>query len=165
MRERCGWWPRVLVAAVAVVMAVPAAAQPGDYGLPEDSLGLAADAEALSISRHGTECDPSYGLRVVRDSVDLRPFAQFRACDASQFPALGRDLYVRVQMGGDCHARFGVDAYRSASRREYRVVMVTQYGGCRAGGFFDAWYRLPPLPEGWTVAFTRERVERDDWRQ
>ncbi|HEU0298326.1 MAG TPA: hypothetical protein VFR37_02705 [Longimicrobium sp.] len=154
----------MLVAIAAVLAATPAAAQPGDYGLPEDSLGVAADAEPLPVQRVLTECDPS-GLRVVRDSADLRAIERFRGWDASQFPALGRDLYVRVSMGGDCHARFGVDAYRSASRLEYRVVMVTEYGGCRAGRFFDGWYRLPPLPDGWTVAFSSEKVDRDEREQ
>ncbi len=152
----------MLIAAAAVLIVNPAKAQPGDYGLPQDSLEVAADAEPLPAQRIFTECDP-FGLRLVRDSADLRAIERFRGCDASQFPALGQDLYVRVNFGGDCHARFGVEAYRSASRREYRVVMVTRYGGCRAGGFFEGWYRLPPLPEGWTVAFSRRRI--DDGRE
>lgn len=160
MDERGGWRRlRMLIVFVVTLGAVPAAAQPGDYGLAEDSLEVAADAEPLSAQRVWTECDP-IGLRVVRDTADLRAIGRFRGCDASQFPALGRDLYVHVRIGGDCHARFGVEAYRSPSRLEYRVVMVTEYGGCRAGGFFDAWYRLPPLPQGWTVAFSRRSIDR-----
>ncbi|HEX2077763.1 MAG TPA: hypothetical protein VHG08_08645 [Longimicrobium sp.] len=162
MDERGGWLrPRMLIAAVAVLVSIPAAAQPGDYGLPEDSLEVAADAEPLPAQWLWTECDP-IGLRVVRDGAELRAIERFPGCDASQFPALGRDLYVHVRIGGDCHARFGVEAFRSASRREYRVVMVTRYGGCRAGRFFSGWYRLPPLPEGWTVAFSRKRIDRRD---
>jgi hypothetical protein len=162
MDERGGWRHlRMLVAAAAVLVVVPASAQTSDYGLREDSLGVAADAERLPVQRVPTECDP-FGLRVVRDSVELRGIERFHGCDASQFPALGRDLYVHVQMGGDCHTRFGVRAYRSDSRREYRVLMVARPGGCRAGGFFSGWYRLPPLPEGWTVAFSRKRIDPNE---
>lgn len=163
MDERGGWrriW--MPMAAAAALAAAPADAQPGDYGLRQDSLEVAADAEPLPVQRVLTECDP-FGLRVVRDSAELRDIERFHGCGASQFPALGRELYVHVQMGGDCHARFDVEAHRSDSRREYRVVMVTRYGGCRAGGFFSGWYRLPPLPEGWTVAFSRRRI--DDRRE
>lgn len=146
----------------AMLLAVPAAAQPpGDYGMEADSLGLAADAQPLQVERLWTECDP-LGLRVVRDTAELRVFAGRRGCDASAFPGLGEYLYVHVQMGSDCHARFGVEAYRSESRREYRVVMVTWPGGCRAGGFESYWIRLPPLPEGWVVRFTDEWRDRDD---
>jgi hypothetical protein len=159
MDERGGWrriW--MLVAAAVVLTAAPAGAQPGDYGLRQDSLEVAADAEPLPVQRVWTECDPS-GLRVVRDSAELRAIERFRGCGASQFPAVGRELYVHVSFGGDCHARFGVEAHRSDSRREYRVVMVTRYGGCRAGRSFSGWYRLPPLPDGWTVAFSRRRID------
>lgn len=152
---------RILAAAAAVLAAVPADAQPGDYGLEEDSLGLAADAVPLPVQRLWTECDP-FGLRVVRDSAEHRTVERFRGCEMSAFPALGRELYAHVSMGGDCHARFGVEAYRSESRREYRVVMVTRYGGCRAGKREAWWIRLSPLPDGWTVAFTDRRLDQDD---
>jgi hypothetical protein len=149
------------VLAAAVLGAVPAGAQPRDGGLREDSLGVAADALPLPVQRLWTECDP-IGLRVVRDSAELRTLERFRGCESSAFPALGLDLYVHVLMGGDCHARFGAEAYRSASRREYRVVMVTRFGGCRAGKMESWWVRLPPLPDGWTVAFTDRKLDRDD---
>jgi hypothetical protein len=151
----------MLVVAGAMLASAPAAAQPGDYGLRADSLGLAADAVPLPVERLWTECDP-LGLRVVRDSAELRAIERFRGCEPSAFAALGLDLYVHVLMGGDCHARFGVEAYRSDSRREYRVVMVTRFGGCRAGRTASWWVRLPPLPEGWTVAFTDHKMDRDD---
>lgn len=147
--------------AVAVLSAVPAAAQPGDHGLPQDSLPVAEDAVPLAVQRLWTECDP-IGLRVVRDSVDLRAIERWAGCRAPEFPALGRELYAHVVMMGDCHARFGVEAYRSESRREYRVVMVKRYGGCRAGKIESWWIRLPPLPDGWGVAFSTRRIERGD---
>lgn len=154
-RSRCRW-VRVLAVAGAVLMTAPAAAQPGDYGLQEDSLDLAADGVPLPVERLQTTCDP-FGLRVVRDSAELRTVERFRGCDASAFPALGRELYVHVRLGGDCHAQFDVQAWRSPARREYRVVMLTEYGYCRAGRFESWWIRLPPLPEGWTVAFTTRK--------
>ena len=146
---------------VAVLAAAPVAGQPGDYGLREDSLGVADDAVPLATERVATECDP-IGLRVVRDSAELRAIERWPDCRASEFPALGRELYAHVVMMGDCHARFGVEAYRSDSRREYRVVMVKRYGGCRAGKIESWWMRLPPLPEGWSVAFTTRRIQRGD---
>lgn len=148
------------MAALAALAAAPAGAQPGDLGLREDSAGIAADAVPLPVQRLATECHP-IGLRVVRDSADLRAIERFRGCGAAEFPALGRDLYVHVSIAGDCHSRFGADAYRSDARREYRVVMVARRGGCRAGGWARYWIRLPPLPQGWSVAFTKERI--DGW--
>jgi hypothetical protein len=153
--------PWMWIAATAMLVAGPAAAQPGDYGVREDSLPVAEDAVPLSVARVWTECNP-IGLRVVRDSAELRALERFRGCGASEFPVLGRDLYVHVRLLGDCHARFGVEAYRSESRREYRIVMVKRYGGCRAGRMESWWVRLPSLPRGWTVAFTSRRIDRPD---
>lgn len=145
---------------MVVLIAVPAAGQPGDYGLEEDSLGVAHDAVRLPVERMPEmECDP-IGLRVLRDTADLRSIERFRGCGPSAFPALGRDLYVHVRMAGDCRAWFGVEAFRSESRREYRVVMVNRYGGCRAGRGESWWVRLPPLPGGWRVGFTTRGLER-----
>jgi hypothetical protein len=158
---RCRPWGWLAVLAV-MLAAVPAAAQPGDYGLRVDSLGLAADAVPLPAQRAWTvDCGPSR-LAVVRDSTDMRGFRHRTGCEPSAFPELGRDLYVHVLMGGDCHARFGVEAYRSASRREYRVVMVTRFGRCRSGKSESRWVRLPLLPDGWTVAFTDRRLDPDE---
>lgn len=153
-----------MAAALAAVMiaAVPAAAQPGeDDRWRPDSLGMAADAVPLPVETLELGCR-AIGLRVVRDSADARAIGRYRGCDPSRFPALGRDLYVHVVMGGDCHARFEVHAFESDARREYRVLMVKRYGGCRAGGFYQRWIRLPPLPPGWTVAFTERGI--DEWR-
>jgi hypothetical protein len=147
--------------ATAVLVAVPAAAQPGDRGLYVDSLGVAADAVPLPVERVQVACDPT-GLRVVRDTAELRAIERFPGCEATAFPELGRNLYVHVLMGGDCHARFGVEAYRSESRREYRVVMVTRFGRCRSGKMETRWVRLPPLPHGWTVAFSESKMDQDD---
>lgn len=158
MATRLGW---MLVAAVLIT--APAAAQPWtDDRLREDSLGIPADTVALPAQgMWGMECDPT-GLRVVRDSADFRAIERFPGCDASAFPALGGELYVHVSIGGDCHARFGARAYRSESRREYRVVMIKRYGGCRAGKLESWWIRLPPLPQGWTVGFTTLRTDREE---
>lgn len=156
--------PAVIGAALAgaMLMAAPAAAQPHDDGLREDSLGVAGDARPLRLERaEAMECAP-LGLRVVRDTADLRAIERFRGCGPSAFPALGRDLYVHVSMMGDCHARLWAEAFRSESRREYRIVMMNRYGGCRAGRFESYWLRLPPLPDGWTVAFSSRRFDRDE---
>lgn len=151
--------------AAVVLTAAPAGAQPGDYGLTADSLGLAADAEPLQVDSADTACDP-LGLRVVRDSADARAMERFRDCGPGAFPSLGRRLYAHVVLGGDCHATHQVHAYRSAARREYRIVMTTWYGGCRSARFGSRWITLPPLPEGWTVAFTELKAEGRDrpWR-
>jgi hypothetical protein len=156
---------RILAAASAVLAAVPADAQPGDDGLREDSLGVAADAVPLPRQRAWTDCDP-IGLRVVRDVADLRAIERFPGCGPSAFAALGRDLYVHVVLRGDCHAAHEVHAYRSAARREYRIVVTTWDGGCRAARSRSHWMTLPPLPEGWTVAFTDLGVQRrrEAWR-
>jgi hypothetical protein len=160
---RTGRWTRIAaVAAAAGLTAEPAAAQPNAWERWEaDSLEVAADAQPLhAVGETGIECDPPY-LQVVRDSAELALLERFRGCQASAFPALGRELYVRAVLIGDCHASHEVQAFRSESRREYRVVLITRYGGCRAGRVRHRWIRLPALPEGWTVAFTRRTLDRD----
>ena len=153
--------------AAAVLCAVPAGAQPDWYSRwRPDSLELAADAVPLPLETLSTDCDPP-GNQVVRDSADAAEIRRFRGCDPSPFPGLGHQLYVRLSMMGDCHARHSVDAFRSDSRREYRILMVDRYGGCRAGRGEKRWIRLPPLPDGWTVAFTERRIDdrnREPWR-
>jgi len=167
MHERGGW--RVVAAGVAAVVlgAAPADAQPDWYTRwRPDSLELARDAVPIRLSTLWTDCDPP-GNQVVRDSADAAEIRRFQGCDPSPFPGLGRELYVRVVMMGDCHARHSVDAFRSDSRREYRILIVDRYGGCRAGRMEEQWIRLPPLPEGWTVAFTERRIDHPDrqpWR-
>lgn len=149
----------MLIAAGGVLCAAPAGAQPDWYRRWQpDSLELAPDAVPIPLAIVETDCDPP-GNQVVRDSADAAEIRRFRGCDPLPFPGLGRDLYVRVVMMGDCHARHSVDAFRSDSRREYRILIVDRYGGCRAGGMEERWIRLPPLPEGWTVAFTERRID------
>jgi hypothetical protein len=160
---RLAWW----MLAAAVLCAAPADAQPDWYRRWQpDSLELARDAVPIPLAGMWTDCDPP-GNQVVRDSADAEEIRRFRGCDPVPFPALGRELYVRVLMMGDCHARHSVDAFRSDSRREYRILIVDRYGGCRAGRSEERWFRLPPLPEGWTVAFTERRIDdrnRVPWR-
>ena len=155
-RMRLAGW--MLTAALGV--AAPAGAQPDWYTRwRPDSLELARDAVPIPLAAVWTDCDPP-GTQVVRDSADAAEIRRFSGCDPLPFPALGRELYVRVVMMGDCHARHSVDAFRSDSRREYRILVVDRYGGCRAGRIREQWYRLPPLPEGWTVAFTERRIDQ-----
>ncbi len=158
----------MLAAGVAAVLcAAPAGAQPDWYRRWQpDSLELAPDAVPIPLADVGTDCDPP-GNQVLRDSADAAEIRRFSGCDPLPFPGLGRDLYVRVVMMGDCHARHSVDAFRSNSRREYRILIVDRYGGCRAGRSEERWIRLPPLPVGWTVAFTERRIDdlnRAPWR-
>lgn len=163
MGERRGrTWGRVLVAA-AMSAAVPAGAQPGelDLGLDRDTLGVAADAVPLEMERLELQCHPP-GLRVIRDAAEYRAIRDHVGCGASGFPEIGRALYVHVEMGGDCRARHRVRAFRSDSRREFRVVMASRQGGSRAACTERYWLRLPPLPEGWTVGFTGRRLEDDE---
>jgi hypothetical protein len=160
MNERRGRRLGVLAAgAAAVLCAAPAGAQPDWYRRwRPDSLELARDAVPIPLTVVRTDCDPP-GTQVVRDSADAAEIRRFSGCDPFPFPGLGRALYVRVVMMGDCHARHSVDAFRSDSRREYRILIVDRYGGCRAGRMEEQWIRLPPLPEGWTVAFTERRID------
>jgi hypothetical protein len=157
MSARLGW---TLV--VGMLIAAPAAAQPDWYNRwRPDSLGLAPDAVPIPLAAVFTDCDPP-GNQVVRDSADAEEIRRFRGCDPFPLPSVGRELYVRVLMMGDCHARHSVDAFRSESRREYRIVVVDRYGGCRAGRIEEQWFRLPPLPRGWTVAFTERGIDHPD---
>jgi hypothetical protein len=152
---------RMLVA-LAVLCAAPAGAQPDWYNRwRPDSLELAPDAVPLPLATVLADCDPP-GTQVVRDSADAAELRRFSGCDPFPFPTLGRELYVRVLMMGDCHARHSVDAFRSDSRREYRILIVDRYGGCRAGRMEARWIRLPPLPRGWTVAFTERGIDDPD---
>lgn len=166
MNGRGRWTARLLSTVAAVVLGVaPAGAQPVDDELRADSLGVAADAEVVPVDSVSMACDP-LGMRVVRDSADARALERFPRCGPGAFPSVGRQLYAHVPLMGDCHATHDVQAYRSAARRELRVVVTTWYGGCRAGRFDSRWIVLPPLPDGWTVAFTDVRGDRrrDTWR-
>lgn len=168
MNERGGCWSAILAAGVAALLCTaPAGAQPDWYRRwRPDSLELARDAVPIPLAVVAAECDPP-GNQVVRDSADAAEIRRFRGCDPFPFPGLGRELYVRVVMTGDCHAWHTVDAFRSDSRREYRILIVDRYGGCRSARTEERWLRLPPLPRGWTVAFTERRIDdrhRAPWR-
>jgi hypothetical protein len=150
----------MIAGVAAVVCAAPAGAQPDWYDRwRPDSLELAPDAVPIRVEEVVAECDPP-GNQVVRDSADAAEIRPFRGCDPFPFAGLGRELYVRVVMMGDCHALHTVHAFRSDARREYRVVTVNRYGGCRAGGSEQQWIRLAPLPDGWTIGFTERRIDR-----
>lgn len=152
------WWTSGLLV-LAVMSALPAAAQPDWYNRwRPDSLELAPDAVPIPLAAVQADCDPP-GNQVIRDSADAALIRHFSGCDPFPLPGLGRELYVRVVMMGDCHARHSLDAFRSDSRREYRILIVDRYGGCRAGRMEERWIRLPPLPAGWTVAFTERRID------
>jgi hypothetical protein len=157
----------VVAGVAAVLCAAPAGAQPDWYTRwRPDSLELATDAVPIPLEEVSADCDPP-GTQVVRDSADAAEIRRFRGCDPFPLPGVGRELYVRLLMMGDCHARHSVDAFRSDSRREYRILIVDRYGGCRAGRIEEQWIRLPPLPQGWTVAFTERRIDdrnRAPWR-
>lgn len=152
----------LLFAALAV--APPVCAQPRGT-VPRvafDSLGLAADAEPLPARRlRGMGNCGAYPAVVVADTADLRRLRAFAPCAAAPLPEMPGRTLVGVAVTGDCHTWYRLDAFRSESRREYRVRLQRRYGGCRAGGFAHAWLELPPLPRGWTVAFTDERSDRD----
>lgn len=156
-----------LAGVAAIVCAAPAAAQPDWYGRwRPDSLGLAGDAVPIALETVRADCDPP-GTQVVRDSAGAAEIRRFRGCDPFPLPGPGRELYVRLSMMGDCHARHTVDAFRSDSRREYRILIVDRYGGCRSARTEKQWIRLPPLPDGWTLAFTERRIDdhsREPWR-
>jgi len=153
-------WVAGITVVIAALWAEPGWTQPPVERWQVDSLGVAADAEPLPVDSVSTECAPIW-LQVVRDTADATEIGRFRGCGDSAFPALGRELYVHVVQLGDCHARHEVRASRSESRREYRIEMITWYGGCRSGRVKAHWIRLPPLPEGWTVAFTDRRINRE----
>lgn len=148
----------VLAAAPAVRAQPPGAVTSVGF----DSLGLASDAEPLPARRlRGMGNCGAYPNVVVADTADLRRLRAYGPCAAAPFPELPGRTLVGVSVMGDCHTWYRLSAFRSEHRREYRVRLQRRYGGCRAGGSADAWLELPPLPPGWTVAFTDEPLERD----
>jgi hypothetical protein len=172
-----GMHPRIIgVLLFSLLAFAPAAgAQPGDRfpTVDFDTLGLPPDAEPLSSRRlRGMGNCGTYPNVVVANTADLRRLRMFPQCADAPLPEPVGRMMVGVSVMGDCHTWYRLDAFRSESRREYRVRLQRRYGGCRAGGYADAWLELPPLPPGWTVAFTEERLERDveidfldgDWR-
>ncbi|HEX2204031.1 MAG TPA: hypothetical protein VHG91_12060, partial [Longimicrobium sp.] len=101
------------------------------------------------------------GHAVVADSADLARLRVWPQCRDAPIPPLAGRTLVGLSLMGDCHAMVRFDAFRSESRRELRVRVQERYGGCRAGGYADAWLLLPPLPEGWSVRFTETGVPDD----
>lgn len=158
--------PRIIgVLLFALLAFAPGAgAQPGDRfpAVDFDTLGMAADAEPLAHRRlRGMGRCGTYSNVVVADAAQMERLRTIPQCTDAPLPEpVGRTL-VGVSVMGDCHTWYRLDAFRSESRREYRVRLQSRYGGCRAGGSADAWLELPPLPPGWTVAFTEDRLERD----
>lgn len=156
---------RLLAAAGCVLLTAGAAGAQGWNGLklaPEDSLGLAPDAEPLAHRRLAGmgRCGVT-GHVVVADTGDLRRLRAYPPCAAAPLPPLPGRTLVGVSVFGDCHSRYRLDAFRSESRREFRVRLQRVYGGCRAGTSADAWLELPSLPPGWTVAVSDESLDAD----
>jgi hypothetical protein len=150
----------------AVMAAAPAVrAQPLEAvipGIPFDTLGLPADAEPLAHRRlRGMGRCGAFSNAVIANAAQVERLRMMPQCAAAPLPEPAGRTLVAVSVMGDCHTWYRLDAFRSESRREYRVRLQRRYGGCRAGGSADAWLELPTLPPGWTVAFTEERLERD----
>jgi hypothetical protein len=151
-----------LAALLALLAASPLAAQEPLQATREDTLGLAPDTVALAIRhlpRPGECAIP--GHAVVRNADDLRRLRRFPQCKEAPFPSLAGKTLVGLSIWGDCNSSYRVDAFRSESRREFRVRLRIRYGGCRAMAPRDEWYALPALPPGWSVRITRVHVEDD----
>ncbi len=97
---------------------------------------------------------------VVDDSASAAAVLAFPQCRGADFGDLSERTLVGVPFLGDCHARYGVDAWRSASTREYRLRVRVYDGGCRAGRGEFHWLAVPRLPAGWRVTITRMRIDR-----
>ncbi|HEU4454025.1 MAG TPA: hypothetical protein VFR81_13240 [Longimicrobium sp.] len=158
MMKRVGWM--MIGIALAASMAGGAAAQTTDWGLRPDSAGLSADTVRLPVSFVAfRECEV-IGYRVVQDSAAVRRMRQWPQCRTMDFGDVEGRTVVGIPLAGDCHARFGIAAFRSEERREYRLLVTTYYGGCRAGRGEYRWIALPRLPAGWTIGFSERRVDR-----
>jgi len=159
MMMRAGWMV-IGLAAAASAAAGGAGAQERDWGLRADSAGLPRDTVRLPISFvSSAECGV-VGYRVVQDSADVRHMRRWPQCAKMSFGDVEGRTVVGVPLHGDCHARYGIGAFRSEARREYRVLVTTYDGGCRAGRGEYRWIALPRLPAGWTVSFSERRVDR-----
>jgi hypothetical protein len=158
MMKRAGWMGIVL-AAVASVAAGGAGAQSWDPGLRADSAGLPADTVRLPVSFVSSDQCGVIDYRVVRDSAAVRRLRQWPQCATMDFGDVEGRTVVGVPLHGDCHARYGLGAFRSEERREYRVLVTTYYGGCRAARGEYRWIALPRLPAGWTIGFSERRVD------
>jgi hypothetical protein len=154
-------WAAVAAALVAAVP-VAARAQQTDWGLRPDSAGIPADTVRLPSRRVDlVRCDV-LGYRVVDDSAAVRRLRDFPQCRGADFGDPGGRTLVGLPLSGDCQASFRIDAWRSERRREYRILVTTYGGGCRAWRGEYHWLALPKLPAGWRVGFS-ERRARDDY--
>jgi hypothetical protein len=113
----------------------------------------------LPVSFVSTHACGVAGYRVIQDSADVRRLHLWPRCTAMDFSDVEEHTVVGVPLPGDCRARYGIAAFGSEERREYRVLVTTSYGGCRPGRGSYRWVALPRLPAGWTVGFSEKRVE------
>jgi len=154
------WRRRALLAALLLAGAAPARAQvevePDTAAHPADTVRLRTRFADVPEG-----CSPP-GAWVVDDSASAAAVLAFPQCRGADFGDLSERTLVGVPFMGDCHARYGLDAWRSASRREYHLRVRVYYGGCRAGRIEFHWFALPKLPAGWQVRFTRMRIERGE---
>ena len=158
-------WKRgvaVLGAALAVAaLAGEARAQSRDGDFEKDSLGIPADTVRLRPRRVPVlkDCDV-IGNRVVDSDSAAAALRRYPQCADARFGSLSERTLVQLALFGDCHAGYRVDAWRSESRREYRLRVTEYYGGCRSARFPHIWLALPKLPAGWTIRLTEEQGER-----
>lgn len=159
---RWRWTAAVLGGLLAAALPHAARAQSVDEGLRADSAGIPDDTVRLHAVRvrELEECKV-LGYRVVSHPDSAARMRRWPQCADADFGDLSERTLVGVTMFGDCHARYHIDAWRSESRREYRVRVTERYGGCRAARGYYAWVALPRLPDGWRVAFTHVDVDDD----
>ncbi|HEX8244014.1 MAG TPA: hypothetical protein VF541_10975 [Longimicrobium sp.] len=154
-----------VTAGLAILLAMiggRADAQQVDRGLQADTAGVPADTVRLASTRvRELERCHVLGFRVVDGDSAVAAMHRWPQCRDADFGDLRRRTLVGLPMHGDCHARHAVDAWRSDSRREYRVRVTTLYGGCRAARFDYTWLALPKLPPGWRIGFTTASREAD----
>ncbi|HEU4451771.1 MAG TPA: hypothetical protein VFR81_01890 [Longimicrobium sp.] len=142
---------------IGMMMALGAAdagAQPDRYEFSRDSAAPADTARIEAERVSGMEECP-VGNVVVADSASLAALRAYPRCRAVE-RLDGRTL-VGVDVRGDCHAVYRIDAFRSEASRELRVRVLNRSGVCRAAGFAYEWLLLPPLPAGWTVRLVERR--------
>lgn len=153
------WTRRAMLAALLLAGAAPARAQ----GIEErpDTAALPADTVRLAprLADVPERCRLP-GARVVDDSASAAAVLAFPQCRGADFGDLSDRTLVGLPFQGDCHARFGLDAWRSARTRQYLLRVRVYDGGCRAARYEFRWLALPKLPAGWRVLFTEHWVER-----
>jgi hypothetical protein len=152
------WTRRAMLAAALLAGAAPVRAQievePDTAAIPADTVRL-----RTRFADVPDRCRPP-GAWVVDDSVSAAAVLAFPQCRGADLGDLSERTLVGVPFRGDCHARYGLDAWSSASLREYRLRVRVYDGGCRAGRSEFHWFALPKLPTGWQVRFTDLRIDR-----